>query len=235
MDYECEFCMKIADPATRSSRYDFHVIWSDDNFHVVVALGALTSGHLLLVSNSHKLAMSGLSENEWDALGPVLRYWTSRLEESWRYEPLVFEHGPSANSSGGACVYHAHLQLLPLADVSSGDLVVEGMTRIVSIRQLSSSYPSGGYLMVSAAGITWAMSDKQATSQYFRRRICALQGRPNDWDYLTCPNQVAMDETISSLTGRGDGACRQPTVVKTMDRPYGRAWESLEPLIGGAR
>ena len=236
MDYECEFCMKIADPASRSSRYDFHVIWSDDNFHVVVPLGALTSGHLLLVSNSHKLAMSGLSENEWDALGPVLRYWTSRLEESWRYEPAGFEHGPSANSSGGACVYHAHLQLLPLADASIGDLMVEGMTRILSIRQLSSSYPSGGYfLMVSVAGITWAMSDKQATSQYLRKRICALQGRPNDWDYLTCPIEWQWTRLYSSLTGRDDGACRQPTVVKTIDRPYGRAWESLEPPIGGAR
>lgn len=206
MDYECEFCMKIADPASRSSRYDFHVIWSDDNFHVVVALGALTGGHLLLVSNSHRLAMSELSEKEWDALGPVLRHWTSRLEQSWGQEPLSFEHGPSANSSSGACVYHAHLQLLPLAGVGNGDLVVKGMTRIPSMRQLRNCYPAGGYLMVSVAGITWAMSDKEVVSQFFRRRICALQGHPDGWDYLAYPNLVAMDETISLLTGWAMGS-----------------------------
>jgi diadenosine tetraphosphate (Ap4A) HIT family hydrolase len=205
MDYECEFCTKIADPATRSSRYDFHVIGYDDNFHVVVALGALTGGHLLLVSNSHKLAMSELSENEWESLGPVLSYWTSRLKQSWGAEPLAFEHGPSANSSGGACVYHAHLQLLPLAGVSNGDLVVKEMTQIRSMRQLRNCYPSGGYLMMSVAGVTWAMSDKQVGSQFFRRRICALQGRPDEWDYLVYPNSVAMDETISLLAGRAMG------------------------------
>jgi diadenosine tetraphosphate (Ap4A) HIT family hydrolase len=204
MDYDCEFCTKIADPASRSSRYDFHVIWSDSNFHVVVALGALTGGHLLLVSNSHRLAMSELSGDEWDALGIVLRYWASRLEQLWAQEPLAFEHGPSAHSPSGACVYHAHLQLLPLAGVGDQDLVVKGMTRIPSMRQLRNCYPSGGYLMVSIAGTTWAMSDKQVASQFFRRRICALQGRPDEWDYLACPNSVTMDETISLLTRKDD-------------------------------
>jgi diadenosine tetraphosphate (Ap4A) HIT family hydrolase len=207
MDHECEFCIKIADPASRSSRYDFHVIWSDCDFCVVVALGALTGGHLLLLSNSHRLAMSELSENEWDALEPVLCYWKSRLEQSWGQEPLTFEHGPSANAPSGACVYHAHLQLLPLSGVDNEDLV-NGMTRISSIRQLRNCYPSGGYLMASIAGTTWAMSDKQVTSQFFRRRICALQGRPDEWDYLAYPNPDAMDETISLLNGKDTGTLK---------------------------
>jgi diadenosine tetraphosphate (Ap4A) HIT family hydrolase len=211
MDHECEFCTKIAYPASRGSRYDFHVIWSDCNFSVVVALGALTGGHLLLISNAHRLAMSELSENEWAALGPVLHYWAVRLEKTWGQKPLIFEHGPSANSPSGACVYHAHLQLLPLSGVGNEDLVVEGMTQIRSIRQLRYCYPSGGYLMVSSAGTTWAMSDEQVASQFFRRRICALQGRPDEWDYLAYPNPIAMDETISLLTRKGNGNPRPRT------------------------
>lgn len=196
---ECEFCVKIADPVRRSSQYDFHVIWSDDYFHVVVALGALAGGHVLVVNNTHKLAMSQLSENEWNALDLVLHSWTDRLEKLWQRESLVFEHGPSTGSSGGACVYHAHLQVLPRPNVRRTDLLVDGMVRISEIKDLGILYPSGGYLMMKMREGIWVMPDGRVVSQFFRRRICALQGRPGDWDYLVYTNRAAMDETILML------------------------------------
>ena len=150
--------------------------------------------------------MSELSEKEWDAPGQSCaigrRGWNNRgvrnrcLSSMGRR--LIRRVAP---------VYIMHIcSCCRLRVWVTGIWWVKGMTRIPSMRQLRNCYPAGGYLMVSVAGITWAMSDKEVVSQFFRRRICALQGRPDGWDYLAYPNLVAMDETISLLTGWAMGS-----------------------------
>jgi diadenosine tetraphosphate (Ap4A) HIT family hydrolase len=196
---DCDFCRRIRRPTSRSSQYDFHILWSDHGFVAVPALGALAPGHILLVRREHVVAMSELADNEWCDLKHVLSSWRRRLEDLWGKEVVAFEHGPSESNACGACIYHAHVQLLPLPGLKIDSGLTDGMTEIAELDDLRASYPRGGYVMLNAVERTWVTDDTGVPGQFLRRRICQLQGRPAEWDYLTTTGWAAMDETIDRL------------------------------------
>jgi diadenosine tetraphosphate (Ap4A) HIT family hydrolase len=77
---------------------------------VIPSLGPVTAGHVMVVSRSHAPNLA--------AMGPSVIDEYNALVESISARPgfgdlLEGEHGAAADSPGGACITHTHVNLIP--------------------------------------------------------------------------------------------------------------------------
>jgi len=177
--------------------FDFAEVGSSDSFVVIAAMGALTPGHILIVSRRHVERIADLELDELTDLQSLWAYWHSKLDRKWAEPKFVFEHGGRSSTSSASCIAHAHIQMLPLAfdPIASYD----DFARMSSVCELQ-SYRSLDYIMIwGRDGIFLRELPSTQIGQFFRRQISAMLGRPDSWDYLAFPNLEAMQTTITQL------------------------------------
>jgi hypothetical protein len=182
--------------------YDFAEVGSSRSFVVVVAMGALAPGHILIISRRHVERMGDLEIDELMDLEIVLVCWNSILARRWDEPRFVFEHGGRSSTSSAGCIAHAHLQMLPLA--FDPIATYDSFTRIDSLNDLR-SYRRLDYVMVWRQDRILLQQLRSAQiGQFFRRRICEAQGRPDAWDYLAFPNLETMLYTLTEVAIEDD-------------------------------
>jgi diadenosine tetraphosphate (Ap4A) HIT family hydrolase len=195
---DCEFCLRLVQPVGDRPWYDFHTLEVTPNFATVVALGPLAPGHIMIVTRRHVERMADLDSSCLEELELAVSSWVARLRRIWPFPCFIFEHGGrSVGNSGGSCIAHAHLQMLPLAVELLLDY--DSFNALPSLLAVSDCRSGSDYLLVwTETGLLVAM-DRSEPGQFFRRRIAGALGRPDDWDYLVFPNYHAMRETIDRL------------------------------------
>jgi hypothetical protein len=148
---------------------------------------------------------------ELSELQLILRDVERALERLWPGHVLIFEHGSNAKSRS-QCVGHAHVQIAPRLGSLAMRILPPNATRLQTLQQLSAEFPAGGYMMTVGSGAVQIAPDMNLPSQYFRRRICELQGREDEWDYLVFPRHEDMRVTIQLMEDA------LPSVLLTSDR-----------------
>lgn len=184
---DCDFCPRLNGEMPERPWYDFSVVGKRDEFYTVLALGALTPGHVMLVTRSHVECMAQLSGDNLINLTSAVDYWTHAISEVWERPCFVFEHGgPSYSCASGACITHAHLQLLPLSVNPIRDEA--RFESFASLPEALMYARQSGYLLYAWDGWFHVMRDGHVPGQFFRRRIAGVLGQPDEWDYLAYPN-----------------------------------------------
>src|SRR5579864_8573109 len=110
---ECRYCSGFLAPDATGKGLPWNTpVLESEHFVVVPTLGHLIPGWLLLIPRQHYACLG--------ALGPDLRSEVMDLKAESEsllkrlYGPVMkFEHGPCSPGTGGTCVSHAHLHLVP--------------------------------------------------------------------------------------------------------------------------
>ena len=193
----CDFCLRLNGLMPERPWFDFAEVDSSASFVTVVALGALTPGHILVVSRRHVERIADLNVDELIELEDVLIRWRFELAKRWIKPRLVFEHGGRSSTLLAGCVAHSHVQVLPL-DVNPVSSL-NGFAQISSIAELR-SFRQLDYMMVwDQRGIFVSKLQRPQAGQFFRRRISEMLGRADSWDYLAFPNLEVMKLTLDQL------------------------------------
>lgn len=211
---DCDFCLRLSGEMPERPWYDFSVVGQQGElFYVVLALGALAPGHVMIVTRSHVDCMAQLPSGSLRDLESAVSIWTRTINEIWGRPCFIFEHGgPSYDCGSGACVSHAHLQIVPL-------LVnpIRAASRFKSFESLADALiyaEASSYLLYAWGGEFHVLRDCNVPGQFFRREISTSLGRPDDWDYITFPN-------YSYIMTSKDGLARHlnNNSAESIDRP----------------
>ncbi|MDO9426800.1 MAG: hypothetical protein Q7T93_08185 [Methylobacterium sp.] len=187
-------------------------IWDEVLFEVADCVVAPTLGsivpHWLLVVPRRRALNFAL----WrDATGEAPEQIVSEIAGQFGWNPsriIWFEHGPGWSGSTIGCgVDQAHIHVIFDAPFSFEDLVsaaAAGARLDWRWSPPSEAYRSidisASYLLVASGDrsvITQGM--ERVGSQYLRRVIADLVGRPNDWDYKNYPHIENIEQTLSAL------------------------------------
>lgn len=118
-------------------------------------------------------------------------------------ESLEAEHGASESESGGTCIAHVHVNLVPgfgfLANMFDGTL-----PRIDIDDRLESLVPSNApYIFTRGAGMVRLYKASGVPSQFIRREAFRRMGR-DDWDWAVFPHDAVIKKTLQLWGRNGD-------------------------------
>lgn len=200
----CLFCRVIDGLYTQPKPISwFHkVLYENDDFLVIPALGPLCRGHVLMIPFACKGSMASVAAaSAADPIGSLERF----LERYNHLYPdaLVLEHGTGLGGST-SCVEHAHWHILP------GIFALEEWRSTATSFRSFAEFARGesgddSYLLSIEPGER-VLARRQQTDpcQYFRRQISAELGSPDTWDYLVHPKYEIIRQTLadfSNVTG----------------------------------
>ncbi len=177
---------------------------------VAPTLGSIVPNWLLVVPRR-----SVVTFREWQAITCMDPVWLvgeilAKLEiEAER--AIWFEHGPFAKGSPVGCgVDHAHLHVLvdaPFSFEQFAALAVENARadwRRSSVREAYKSISAGcSYLVGGSLNEAVLAEDVETVgSQFFRRVIAQLVGKPDQWNYKLHAHLENVQRTVSAFNRR---------------------------------
>ncbi len=108
----CKFC-QILNKTINNQLFHDAPIYITDNFVVIPALGQFVEGILLIVAKKHIVSIGCMDKKLFQELQSLKDRVHSLLSDLYQ-PPVFFEHGPSSDgSSGGCCIDHAHIHVVP--------------------------------------------------------------------------------------------------------------------------
>jgi diadenosine tetraphosphate (Ap4A) HIT family hydrolase len=189
----CAFCRELAgDPsdfeAVYGDRLGTRLLWGNDQFVVLVSLGALAPGHCLLVPKRHATAIAALPQHELTQAGELQDSIEDVLRESFG-ALVAFEHGSGNRNATGCGISHAHLHFVPVAkepdQLPSAPFLkwkacpedrVDHLASVVSA--------TDGYLFyLDSCERAWASQTSTMPSQFMRSWVAPLCLPTLDWDW----------------------------------------------------
>lgn len=121
-EVDCRLCIEISDFETslfaRTYPLVSQPITSLDtcNLRVLIPIGPFCEGHLLVATKMHESSFGHVPGDVLTELVGLLDKLTSLVEARYG-RTIVFEHGPlSSVRPGGACLEHAHVNILPIPE-----------------------------------------------------------------------------------------------------------------------
>ena len=92
---DCKFCGegKYIIGISENDKQINRIIYENDNFYVMVSVGAIVAGHLLIIPKKHYLSMGELPNNLLKEMVYILNIFKKILKEQYRKEIIIFEHG----------------------------------------------------------------------------------------------------------------------------------------------
>jgi hypothetical protein len=110
-------------------------------------------------------------------------------------EMLQAEHGASSNESGGACITHVHINVIPglshLASIFNG--ILPPLELDYDLLTFDSVSPP--YILLRGSKDAYLHRANNVPSQLIRRVLFERMGR-DDWDWAVHPNLKVITETI---------------------------------------
>lgn len=93
---------------------DDSIIYEDDNIYVTPDLFPLCLGHMLIITKEHHNSFGNVPLSVYDSAEKAKRYLFKNI---FKFAPfIVFEHGAVVEHSGGSCIDHAHIHMMPFTD-----------------------------------------------------------------------------------------------------------------------
>lgn len=195
--HQCEFCQEFAGRSPRFESYygrlvPTRIIARTDRFVALPTLGQLFTGSLLLLPVDHVETCALLAADARKELGDLAAEMTLKVREFG--EPIVFEHGATEPTGGGCGIYHAHLHIVPLPELTLATaLFPEHQAQAPDMQKAWDALQGAHeYLLMSAAGQTLYSDLKRQAgvypSQFFRRRIVEHFRLEAPWDWRAYTN-----------------------------------------------
>jgi diadenosine tetraphosphate (Ap4A) HIT family hydrolase len=193
-DSECPFCPQHL--RTSGSNFD-QVLAYGPKVHLLPALGMLVPGYLLVATEDHVLSTAELGPSALGDLAQWLNLTVERLGQEFGHY-FIFEHGSSGSEASGACVGHAHLHLVPLADELFRHLKTAAPWRKLADYESLAAFVGHGYAYLAVDGNHLVLPEPRLGSQWVRRQIGEWLGRP-DWDWALYRGDSELEYTLRSL------------------------------------
>lgn len=178
---------------------------------VAPTLGSIVPNWLLIVPRRPVVNF-----REWQAVTSMNPAWlVGEILAKLRIEgerAIWFEHGPSAEGSPIGCgVDHAHLHLLVDAPFSFEQFLTFAMEsarvdwRRSSVLEAYDSIPAGCSYLVGGGlnGAVIAEDVDTVGSQFFRRIVAQLVGKPHQWNYKTHAHLENVLRTVAAFNNLG--------------------------------
>ncbi len=188
----CALCRAVDEKAPEVRRVYDTPLLASSSFVVIPAVGPITPGHVMVVSRNHSPNLGSMGQTK-------IREYRSLVESISKHsgfgELLEGEHGASADESGGACITHAHVNLIPgfshLVDML--ELNLPSLEVDHDLQTLKSD--AAPYILLRGGGIVRLYRAHAVPSQLIRRVLFAKVGR-DDWDWGAYPNLNVVQETL---------------------------------------
>jgi len=166
---------------------------------VVAGVGAFLPGYVLVAPSQHVAALSGIPEPSRDAFVRFLLGFVDDME-SGLGEVSVWEHGGSSTDArSSACVFHAHLHVMPGRFNPPRDIPASGIEYRDGLAEFlhdSRRWLDRPYLLFGQpGGPCWVATDL-GVSQYFRRHIARVLDLDEEWDYAAAPRYDVVRSTV---------------------------------------
>ncbi len=172
---------------------------------VVPTLGSLVPGWVLVVPRTKALATRDLEPRERRCIFGFAAALQDQVQMFGRHT-FVFEHGPTKPRSAIGCgVDQAHLHVLGMnGDLMSAVLADDSVvwtSANVEDPWLQCQHGQD-YLLIRDRNTCYIGSPREIQSQYFRKKIAQLRGRPDAWDYREWPCYENAQRTIEHFSSR---------------------------------
>src|SRR6266542_131449 len=110
----CELCGEfVSGVCPYELGVDSRILFRNDNFIIIAALGSFIDGYVLICPREHKPSFAYLDRKRLKEASIIIRA-TEQILTTYYVPPTAFEHG--ATQSGlraGGCIDHAHLHVVP--------------------------------------------------------------------------------------------------------------------------
>ncbi|MDY7089691.1 MAG: HIT domain-containing protein, partial [Actinomycetota bacterium] len=188
--HDCLFCQIYETDDHELPWYDRALIRQGEVGVAVSAVGAFVPGYILVAPAQHESSVQALAA---DATQDFLAFVDRVVEvvEQLYGPSTLFEHGScrAAERRRSACITHSHIHVVPGA--YSFDLLglpVRPLGSLAELVKIPAAERADGYLMYREPGGPVQYSPDAGRSQYFRRHIARMLGRPDEWDYALFPH-----------------------------------------------
>lgn len=205
----CHFCDIFGSSKNQISDPIFDkIIWSNNDFVIVPAKGALVEGYLLIITKEHHLCMAELSCQLLSDLSKIKSFIREILSKEFM-PPIFFEHGPACQTDkgdkGGACIDHAHMHCVPFkTDILPISPSYPQLVKFENVVKLE-TYEDIKYQIMRNKSYLYYENQKMdkflifassVPSQFFRRLMAMEIGATYEWDWSVF---TFRDNVISTL------------------------------------
>ena len=204
---DCLFCQVYAAEDQELPWFDRPLIRKHQVGVAMCGVGAFVPGYILISPAQHQSSVQAFAA---DAAPDFLAFVEDVVGVVERmYGPsTLFEHGScrAEERQRSACITHAHIHVLPGAySFSLLGLSVRPLGTLADLVNVPPAQRADGYLMYREPGGLVQYSPDAGVSQYFRRHVARMLGRPDDWDYAVFPqweNVRATQDAFPHSAGR---------------------------------
>jgi diadenosine tetraphosphate (Ap4A) HIT family hydrolase len=190
----CALCDAVDEsPKIERPAYNTHLLVSP-HFVVIPAVGPLSLGHVMIVSRSHLPNLGSMTRVEIAEYASVVDVACARLGVA-RDELLEAEHGSDDDATGGACISHVHVNLIPkmARHIDMFDALLPSQPVRHDLDDLYGT--NAPYILLRTSRNTRLLTAHGVPSQLIRRRLCELEGR-DDWDWGAAPALELVEATV---------------------------------------
>lgn len=203
----CKLC-EILSNNSYNSKVENTILLETDNFRWIPGLGAFVEGYSLIVSKSHCLNTSLLSDHVIDELEDLISIIKNSFNSIYGKDIIIFEHGTmSSNADIGNCIDHHHLHILPteinnIPDILLKETSLKIAKNISSLRDLKKLFVNQipyFYLYLNNKHIVFEIKEPGFPSQYLRQVFAHELNQPHDWDWRKKPFLEKISSFVKKL------------------------------------
>ncbi|MEU4220817.1 HIT domain-containing protein [Actinoplanes sp. NPDC026623] len=177
------------------------VLLETPNLALIVDISPLVEGHLLIVPKKHYFNFASAILDFPHEASKVTNFARDWIRETYGLVAL-FEHGSSSNESGGACIVHAHVHVLPVAATElvavmrRDELGLDTASDAASWTRVAGA--SRPYLLCSDGERTFvAFPQVRLRRQYLRSAAAEALGIPSPhWDWSLVIRKDLLRNTV---------------------------------------
>lgn len=197
----CEICLAVENSLETDKKLWNTSLHENATFIILPSLGPLIEGQAIIVSKQHKLNLLSMNNDEISDFNSLIEYSQKILGSNI----LFAEHGSFIDQTGGSCIEHTHVHVIPhfekyfdvLDDVLPiSDAILEPIDHLQRSEHIDFPY----ILTFNLKRNYRLYKAYNAHSQMIRKAICSKEGR-NDWDWKQNPGINLIDKTIQLWKG----------------------------------
>ena len=187
---KCGFCV-LLEPL---------VLFTGQDFYIVLSLGQIIEGYLLICTKSHRSCCGDISIEQIPEFTKLKSMVKEIFKKAYKKKPIFYEHGQT-----GVCMrhlidnmqnhcYHAHLHVLP-CEIDILDLVKEKVPHYIKVSNFQKLIEIRNKKLNGGAYLFYENNDEKKfifpaeninlPRQFLRRCVATKIGRPYlfDWEY----------------------------------------------------
>lgn len=179
-------------------------LFKTELFVCVPTIGSFVPGYVLVIPKKHFLSFLGMPDSYLQECQTIIDRLAAHYQLCYQSQFILFEHGTADNSNpGGMSVVHAHIHLLPCnIDIIENchEFQFSSFSCLVDVIKF---YRANGdnrpYLLLRDSNKVYYLSfSSDIPSQFFRKRVCDVIGKPRMGDWKMYPFIENLKTTISN-------------------------------------